>query len=109
LLGIALANGWAVSWWSNRLSGRHCRPAERLLLRLGWRRRVEDDQWWSHLEPDLRCRAGRLDWRHCHRAIGSQHYLCWLRRARPALRSLEWQWDVQEHRRGRDLAAHRPR
>ncbi len=88
---------------------RRARTAERLLLRLGGRRRVEDDQRRPHVVPDLRLAARRLDRRDRGRAVEDGRRLRRHGRGRHALADLLRQRHVQVDRRGKDVDAHRPR
>ena len=67
---------------------RRARPADRLLLRLGRRRRLEDDQCRPHVEADLRLAAGRFDRRDRRRAVAARDALRRHRRGRHALADL---------------------
>ena len=64
--------------WSGRSAAgastpsRRAGPAEHVLLRLGRRRRLEDDQRRPHLDADLRLAADRLDRRDRRRAVESR-------------------------------------
>ena len=88
---------------------RRARAAERVLLRLRQRRRVEVDRRGPRVDAGLRLAAGRVDRRDRGRAVGARHRLRRQRRIDAARFHRLRQRHVQVHRRRQDVDAHRPR
>ena len=88
---------------------RRARPAEHVLLRLGRRRRLEDDQRRPHLAAGLRLAAGRVDRRDRRRAVERRTSSTSAPASPTCGRDLVRQRHVQVDRRRQDVDAPRPR
>ena len=88
---------------------RRARTTDHVLLRVGRRRRLEDDQRRPHLDAGLRLAAGRLDRRHRRRALQPERRLRRDRRGRHAVADLVRQRRLQVDRCRPDLDAPGPR
>jgi len=82
-------------------------PAERVLYRVRQRRRVALHGLRVDVAADLRRSADRIDWRHCRRAVRSEHHLRRVRRRNHSARSRRRRRCLQVDRRGTHMDASR--
>ena len=104
-----LAHARPVPWWPRRRGERRAGPAQRVLLRRGERRRVEDHRRRARVDAHIRFPTCRLHRRACSRPFGTRHDLRGNRRVHPARFDELRQRHVQVHGRRQDVDAHRAR